>query len=142
MINNKKKIIKIQEIILNYILDLDEKEIDEVIENKKEITIMKKVELAKQLEFLDIKKDKKLDDIDEHIKWLNIFKTREEAEAYFRKKTFTIKILKEIAKRSEIYIKSRSKRIEIIDKIIAGTIDATIKHKILKKENNYDVIKY
>lgn len=140
MINNKEKLIKVQEIILSYILDLDEKEINEVIENKKEITIIKKAELAKKLEFLDTKKDKKLDDIDEHIKCLNIFKTREEAEVYLSKKVFTIKILREIAKRSEIYIKSRSRRIEIIDKIIAGTIDATIKHKILKQENNYDVI--
>lgn len=140
MINNKEKLIKVQEIILSYILDLDEKEINEVIENKKEITIIKKVELTKKIEVLDIKKEKKLDYIDEHIKWLNIFKTREEAEVYLSKKVFTIKILKEIAKRSEIYIKSRSRRIEIIDKIIAGTIDATIKHKILKKEKNYDVI--
>ncbi|MBM6839686.1 hypothetical protein H9X77_16105, partial [Clostridium saudiense] len=62
---------------------------------------------------------------------LNSVATKEEAYDYLKNSRLKVNELKAIAKQAEIFIKSRSKKDEIIDKLVQGTVGAKIKMKIL-----------
>lgn len=144
MIIGKKQLIKASNIMFNYLLDLEDNEINDLIEGSKIIALVEKNQETKKIEvevksLEEINKVKKLDEITaediigETINKINRFTTREEASLYLNQKIFTVKLLKVIAKKSDIYLKSKSKKSEIIDKIIEATVGASLKHKILKE---------
>lgn len=64
------------------------------------------------------------------IKNLYSISSKEEAINYLSQ--FKIVDLKKIAKESKVFIKSKSKKAEIIDRIVEGTIGSKIKINILK----------
>lgn len=64
------------------------------------------------------------------IKNLYSISSKEEAINYLSQ--FKIVDLKKIAKESKVFIKSKSKKAEIIDRIVEGTIGSKIKMNILK----------
>lgn len=95
---------------------------------KEELKKAGKIKVIEKLE--EVKEDEV---IVETINKINKFTTREDANLYLNKKMFTVKLLKVIAKKGDIYLKSKSKKAEIIDKIIEATVGASLKHKILKE---------
>lgn len=138
----KKELIKASNLIFNYLLELENDEINDLIEGRKIIALIgkkQKIKKVKEEELEEVNKVEKLEEIneediiDETINKINKFKTREEAKSYLNEKMFTVKLLKVIAKKSDIYVKSRSKKSEIIDKITESTVGASLKHKILKE---------
>ena len=68
--------------------------------------------------------------IADSIKNLYAISSREEAIKYLSQ--FKVVDLKKIAKESKVFIKSKSKKAEIIDRIVEGTIGSKIKMDILK----------
>ena len=68
--------------------------------------------------------------IADSIKNLYAISSREEAIKYLSQ--FKVVDLKKIAKESKIFIKNKSKKVEIIDRIVEGTIGSKIKMDILK----------
>ena len=68
--------------------------------------------------------------IADSIKNLYAISNREEAIKYLSQ--FKVVDLKKIAKESKVFIKNKSKKVEIIDRIVEGTIGSKIKMDILK----------
>ena len=68
--------------------------------------------------------------IADSIKNLYSISNREEAIKYLSQ--FKVVDLKKIAKESKVFIKNKSKKVEIIDRIVEGTIGSKIKMDILK----------
>lgn len=119
--NKSKEIKKIDDI--NNIEEIKKEEL-----KKEELKKAGKIKVIEKLE--EVKEDEV---IVETINKINKFTTREDANLYLNKKMFTVKLLKVIAKKGDIYLKSKSKKAEIIDKIIEATVGASLKHKILKE---------
>lgn len=69
-------------------------------------------------------------DINEIINKLYSYKNKKEAIQYLSK--FKVTDLKDISKVANIFVKSRSKKNEIIESIVEGTIGAKIKIQILQ----------
>lgn len=142
MLIGKKELIKASNIMVNYLLELEDNEIIDLIEGKKIISLIEKNEATKEVEVQleldlleDIKKVEKLDEVTEDdviieaINKIKKFTTREEAKIYLNQRIFTMKVLKIIAKKSNISFKSKIKKDEIIDKIIETTVVVALKHK-------------
>lgn len=68
--------------------------------------------------------------IADSIKNLYSISNREEAIKYLSQ--FKVVDLKKISKESKVFIKNKSKKVEIIDRIVEGTIGSKIKMDILK----------
>lgn len=141
----KKELVKASSIIFNYVLDLEDNEINDLIEGNKNITLIESKEESEKVEkevreLQEVKTVEKLEETKEEdiieatINKINKFTTREEAKLYLRQRMFTVKLLKVIAKESNIYVRSKSLRTEIIDKIIEATIGARVKHKSFKED--------
>lgn len=122
---DKKEILLANKVVFDFVLRLEEEELKSLINGKKKIFLM---DNEKRLE--DKKKDNIHLDIVEISNKLCLFSNKEEAIEYLNK--FKVADLKKISKEANIFIKSRSKKSEIIDRITEGTIGAKIKIEILK----------
>lgn len=142
MLIGKKELITASKIMVNYLLELEDNEIINLIEGKKVISLIEKIEETKEVEVQleldlleDIKQVEKLDEVTEDdviteaINKIKKFTTKEEANIYLNQRIFTMKVLKIIAKKRNISFKSKIKKAEIIDKIIEATVVVTLKHK-------------
>lgn len=122
---DKKEILLANKVVFDFVLKLKEEELKSLIKGEKKIFL---IENEKKL---DIKKKENIhEDIDEILNKLHLFANKEEAIKYLNK--FKVSNLREISKVANIFIKSRSKKSEIIDRITEGTIGAEIKIKILQ----------
>lgn len=141
MLIGKKELIKASNVMINYLLELEDNEINDLIEGNKVITLIEKIQEIREVEVKSLEEVKKAENLDEvteddviseTINKINKFTTREEANLYLNQRIFTVKVLKIIAKKNDIHLKSKIKKSEIIDKIIESIVEETLKHKILK----------
>lgn len=122
---DKKEILLANKVVFDFVLKLKEDELKSLIKGEKKIFLIDKEKK------LDIKKKENIhEDIDEILNKLYLFGNKEEAIKYLNK--FKVADLREISKVANIFIKSRSKKSEIIDRITEGTIGAKIKIEILQ----------
>lgn len=124
----KKDVLKVSRIVFDYVLKLDESLIKELLSGSKKLSLVEKN-----------KKDNMCAEnynLEEICTNLNSCLSREEARNYIINEKLNIKTLRELAKVSNIYLRSKCNKDEIIDKIIEGTIGAKLKIKILKGEYN------
>lgn len=149
----KADILKINKLVFEYILSLDDVELKQLLSGLKILELKDGEDVGEKLVSNKISNkkagEKKLDstkrkpkasgmknDIDdkrleEVLIKLNSVITKEEAYDYLNKSGFKVNELKAIAKKAEIFVKSRSKKQEIIDKLVQGTVGVKIKMKIL-----------
>ena len=122
---DKKEILLANKVVFDFVLKLKDEELKSLIKGEKKIFLIDKEKK------LDIKKKENIhEDIDEILNKLYLFENKEEAIKYLNK--FKVADLREISKVANIFIKSRSKKSEIIDRITEGTIGAKIKIEILQ----------
>ena len=122
---DKKEILLANKVVFDFVLKLKEEELKSLIKGEKKIFLIDKEKK------LDIKKKENIhEDIDEILNKLYLFANKEEAIKYLNK--FKVADLREISKVANIFVKSRSKKSEIIDRITEGTIGAKIKIEILQ----------
>lgn len=122
---DKKEILLANKVVFDFVLKLKEEELKSLIKGEKKIFLIDKEKK------LDIKKKENIhEDIDEILNKLYLLPNKEEAKKYLNK--FKVADLREISKVANIFIKSRSKKSEIIDRITEGTIGAKIKIEILQ----------
>ena len=122
---DKKEILLANKVVFDFVLKLKEEELKSLIKGEKKIFLIDKEKK------LDIKKKENIhEDIDEILNKLYLLPNKEEAIKYLNK--FKVADLREISKVANIFIKSRSKKSEIIDRITEGTIGAKIKIEILQ----------
>lgn len=149
----KADILKINKLVFEYILSLDDVELKQLLSGVKILELKDGEDVGEKLVSNKISNkkagEKKLDstkrkpkasgmknDIDdkrleEVLIKLNSVITKEEAYDYLNKSGFKVNELKAIAKKAEIFVKSRSEKQEIIDKLVQGTVGVKIKMKIL-----------
>lgn len=120
---DKEKIFKINGLVLKYVLNLDDDSLIDLLSGRKKLSL---VEQTKKY----VKDDDKFI-INEISRKLDLVTSKAEAREYIESSKFTVYILKEVAKIKQIYLKSRSNKAEIIDKLIEGTIGAKLKIEIL-----------
>ena len=151
----KSDILKVNKLVFEYILNLDDVELKQLLNGDKFLELRdgedageklspnkssnKKV-IGKKLESSKRKPrasriendsdDKRLEEV---LIKLNSVITKEEAYDYLKNSGLKVNELKAIAKKAEIFVKSRSKKEEIIDKLVQGTVGVKIKMKILKE---------
>ena len=123
---DKKDFVKVSKIIFDYILKLDDESINGLLDGNKKLTL---VEQNKSC-YKSLDEDK----VEIISKRLNSVMSREEAKNYIIEGKFNAKTLKQLAKLNNIYIRSKSNKAEIIDKLVEGTIGAKLKIQILKGE--------
>lgn len=123
---NKKDFVKVSKIIFDYVLRLDEKSINGLLDGNNKLTLVEKNKSCYQ----SLDEDK----VEIISKKLNSITSREDARDYIIEGKFNVKILKQLAKLNNIYIRSKSNKAEIIDKLVEGTIGARLKIQILKGE--------
>lgn len=129
---DKKEILLANKVVFDFVLKLKEEELKSLIKGEKKIFLIDKEKK------LDIKKKENIhEDIDEILNKLYLLPNKEEAKKYLNK--FKVADLREISKVANIFIKSRSKKSEIIDRITEGTIGAKIKIEILQSWLSYKV---
>lgn len=149
----KSDILKVNKLVFEYILNLDDVELKQLLNGVK-VLVLKDGEDAREKLVSDKRVNKKvrgkkhesskrkpkacgmendLDDkrLEEVLIKLKSVITKEEAYDYLKKSGFKVDELKAIAKKAEIFMKSRSKKEEIIDKLVQGTVGVKIKMKIL-----------
>lgn len=106
---------------IKYISKLNDKDIYALLSGEKEFKAVEKA-----------KKNKKVkNNNSEIISDINKCESRAKAKEYIEKSKFTVNRLKEIAKDAEIYIGSKLRKEEVIEKIVEGTVGAKIKIMIL-----------
>lgn len=142
----KSDILKVNKLVFEYVLKLDDLELKQLLDGVKVLTL--KDRQANKNNLVDKKKlmkeprkakDNKVDKasesniLGEALIKLNSFSTKEEALDYLKNGGLKVKELKAIAKQAEIFVKSKSKKDEIIDKLIEGTVGVKIKMKILRE---------
>ena len=115
----------VNEVVFEFILSLSELELEELLKKSKKLALVK----CKDIIIDDNSKtENKM--IADSIKNLYSISSREEAIKYLSQ--FKIVDLKKMAKESNVFIKSKSRKREIIDRIVEGTIGSKIKMDILK----------
>lgn len=126
----KRDIIKASNIIFDYVFKLDDNLISELLNEHKTLALIKNNKKTKN------KINNTLDDlkIKTIIDTLNSFKNKEEAKEYLINNKFTVKLLKNIAKQTDIYIKSKYNKSQIIDSLVEGIVGTNIKMNILMEE--------
>ena len=128
---NKVEILKVNKLVFEYILSLEDEEIKKLLSEEKILSLVNnKVKNKKESKEKVKAGDKKLE---EALKSLNLCSTKDEAFEYLNKNKFTVDELKIMAKKAEIFVKSRSKKVEVIDKLVEGTVGVKIKMKILQQ---------
>lgn len=122
---DRKSILLANKVVFEFILSLSELELEELLKRSKKLALVK----CKDIIIDDNSKtENKM--IADSIKNLYSISSREEAIKYLSE--FKVVDLKKIAKESKVFIKSKSKKAEIIDRIVEGTIGSKIKMNILK----------
>lgn len=151
---NKVDILEVNKLVFEYVMNLEEEDIIKLLtgenvllhgekngkekttadNNNVEVTVKSKKEKAVK----PIVKEKEESDkntlIEEASKLLSEGTSREEAYSYFKKKVYTVKVLKDVAKNLDLYIKSKSTKAEIIEKLVEGTIGARLRIRALKEK--------
>ena len=121
---DKKDILKLNQIVYKYILNLKDDDIKDILEGSKKLTLDNKT--------LHKKKKINTKDIERLSQKLEVVGSKSEARKYIESNKFTNDVLKSVAKVKKISINSRSNKAEIIDKLIEGTIGAKVKINILQ----------
>lgn len=122
---DRKSILLANKVIFEFILSLSELELEELLKKSRKLALVK----CKDIIIDDNSKtENKM--IADSIKNLYSISSIESAIKYLSQ--FKVVDLKKIAKESKVFIKSRSKKAEIIDRIVEGTIGSKIKMDILK----------
>lgn len=122
---DRKSILLANKVVFEFILSLSELELEELLKKNKKLALVK----CKDIIIDDNSKtENKM--IADSIKNLYSISSIESAIKYLSQ--FKVVDLKKIAKESKVFIKSRSKKAEIIDRIVEGTIGSKIKMDILK----------
>ena len=122
---NRKNILLANKIAFEFILGLSEIELKELLEKSSKLKLVK----CKDIITSDNTKSEN-EIISDLIKELYSISSKEEAIKYLNK--FKVTELKKIAKESNVFIKGKNKKIEIIDRIVEGTIGSKIKMDMLK----------
>ena len=122
---DRKSVLLANKVVFEFIMSLSELELEELLKKNKKLELVK----CKDIIIDDNSKtENKM--IADSIKNLYSISSREEAIKYLSQ--FKVVDLKKIAKESKVFIKSKSKKAEIIDRIVEGTIGSKIKMDILK----------
>ena len=122
---DRKSVLLANKVVFEFIMSLSELELEELLKKNKKLALVK----CKDIIIDDNSKtENKM--IADSIKNLYSISSREEAIKYLSE--FKVVDLKKIAKESKVFIKSKSKKAEIIDRIVEGTIGSKIKMDILK----------
>ena len=122
---NKKEILLVNKLAFDFILKLKDEDINSLIKGEKKITL---IDNEKHLKANKIKNTEQK--VEEAINKVYSYSNKDEAVEYLNK--FNVIDLKKIAKQGNVYIKSRNRKSEIIDRIVEGTIGAKIKIDILQ----------
>ena len=77
-------------------------------------------------------KIEELNEFDIYIRELSRFRDIDEARKYLLKNKLTVTKLKILAKKLSIHVKSKAKKIEIIDTIVEGTVGSFLKFEALR----------
>ena len=122
---DRKSVLLANKVVFEFIMSLSELELEELLKKNKKLALVK----CKDIIIDDNSKtENKM--IADSIKNLYSISSREEAIKYLSQ--FKVVDLKKIAKESKVFIKSKSKKAEIIDRSVEGTIGSKIKMDILK----------
>ena len=122
---DRKSVLLANKVVFEFIMSLSELELEELLKKNKKLALVK----CKDIIIDDNSKtENKM--IADSIKNLYSISNREEAIKYLSQ--FKVVDLKKIAKESKVFIKNKSKKVEIIDRIVEGTIGSKIKMDILK----------
>ena len=122
---DRKSVLLANKVVFEFIMSLSELELEELLKKNKKLALVK----CKDIIIDDNSKtENKM--IADSIKNLYAISNREEAIKYLSQ--FKVVDLKKIAKESKVFIKNKSKKVEIIDRIVEGTIGSKIKMDILK----------
>ena len=100
--------------------------------NKNKKTNSKKKEKTNKPSSEKVNK-KESNEFDEYIRELSKFRTREEATKYLLDNKLTVTKLKILAKKLSIYIKSKSKKIDIIETIVEDIVGSMLKIEALRE---------
>lgn len=122
---NKKEILLVNKLTFDFILRLKDEDINSLIKGEKKITLIDK---EKNLKCKKINNTEQK--VEEIINKVYSYSNKDEALEYLNK--FNVIDLKKIANQVNVYIKSRNRKSEIIDRIVEGTIGAKIKIDILQ----------
>lgn len=121
---DKKSILSVNKLVFEFILNLSELELKELLKNNTKLTLVKCKSDIKDNNVVENKVSLDL------MNKLKLISNKEEATEYLSK--FKVVELKKIAKELSIFVKSKSKKSEIIERIVEGTIGSKIKIDILK----------
>ncbi|MDI9218405.1 hypothetical protein [Clostridium tertium] len=122
---NKKEILLLSKLAFDFILKLKDEDLNSLIKGEKKITL---IDNKKNLKGKKI--NNKEEKVEEVIDKVYSYSNKDEALEYLNK--FNVIYLKKIANQANVYIKSRNKKSDIIDRIVEGTIGADIKIDILQ----------
>lgn len=122
---NKKEILLVNKLAFDFILKLKDEDINSLIKGEKKLTLIDN-EKSPKCKKINNTEEK----VEEVINKVYSYSNKDKALEYLNK--FNVIDLKKIAKQANIYIKSRNKKSEIIDRIVEGTIGAKIKIDILQ----------
>lgn len=122
---NKKDILLVNKLAFDFILKLKDDDLNSLIKGEKKITLIDNNKKLRN-KTINITEEK----VEEEIKKLYSYSNKDEAVEYLNK--FNVIDLKKIAKQANVYIKSRNRKSEIIDRTVEGTIGAKIKIDILQ----------
>lgn len=122
---NKKEILLVNKLAFDFILKLKEEDLNSLIKGEKKITL---IDNEKNLKVKKINNTE--EKVKEEINKIYSYSNKDEVVEYLNK--FNVIDLKKIAKQGNVYIKSRNRKSEIIDRIVEGTIGAKIKIDILQ----------
>ncbi|MDY2631699.1 MAG: hypothetical protein SOV85_10175 [Clostridium sp.] len=122
---NKKEILLVNKLAFDFILKLKDEDLNLLIKGEKKITL---IDNEKNLKVKKINNTEQK--VEEAIRKLHSYTNKDKAVEYLNK--FNVIDLKKIAKQGNVYIKSRNRKSEIIDRIVEGTIGAKIKVDILQ----------
>ncbi|MDY4251085.1 MULTISPECIES: hypothetical protein [unclassified Clostridium] len=122
---NKKEILLVNKLAFDFILRLKDEDINSLIKGEKKITLIDKEKKLKGKKINNTEEK-----VEEVINKIYSYSNKDEALEYLNK--FNVIDLKKIAKQGNVYIKSRNKKSEIIDRIVEGTIGTKMKIDILQ----------
>ena len=148
---DKKDILNINKIVLDFIMNQDDIVLDKVLKGEYKLSINADIEKGINIENTNDRKDikkvgkgssknskgksKKVEiNVIETLNKLKSFETISEGREYLKKIKIVKGTLVELAKVGQIRINSNDRKEFIIEKIIAGTIGAKIKMKVLQQE--------
>ena len=144
--NEKDIVLDVVEKVLEVIKNLTEEELIEIVDKKKEFILSstdkfekngkKQLKKPSKNEKENKKKKQKNElpnEFDLYIRELSKFRTKEEGIKYLLDNKLTVTKLKILAKKLSIYIKSKSKKIDIIETIVEDIIGSILKLEALRE---------